>query len=165
MDFAYHSDVDQPSNQAIESEPIDSGIDPTQSVGSRPDATALTKAQARGPLVGHPLPEALRDIGPAFRSNPVWLLVCQWTSQVMDDYQSTKKELEALRSQLDEKKTENAELKAKLSIASYKSRWQAMGTLFLGLSPAAYLNTLPIYGFVMGGIGILFLYFAWHEKA
>jgi hypothetical protein len=40
-----------------------------------------------------------------------------------------------------------------------------MGTLFLGLSPAAYLNTLPIYGFVMGGIGILFLYFAWHEKA
>lgn len=166
--------TEQPEHP-IESEPIESGTDPVQSEGSPTDSSALVKAKARGPLVGHPLPDALRDIAPAFRSHPVWLLVCQWTNQVIEDHQNTKKELaetkdkfEAVRSELHEKKIENAGLSGKLreqaKICSYKTRWQAMGTLFLGLSPAAYLNTFPIYGFIMAGVGILFLYFAWREN-
>ena len=165
----------QQPEQPMESEPVDSGTEPIQTAGSPIDTTALVKARARGPLEGHPLPEALRDIGPAFRSNPVWILVCQWTNQVIGDHQNLKNELselkgklEATQSELNEKKIQCMELTQKLAaqarIATSKTRWQVMGSLFLGLSPAAYFNTAPIYGYLLGGVGLLFLYFAWREE-
>lgn len=148
--------------------------DPIQSIGAPSDATALVRAQTRGPLEGHALPEALSGLGSAFRSQPAWTLIYQWTKQVMEDHQNakqelveTKRKLETGQADLFDMKIKNVELTQKLKIAEKssisKNRWQGVGFFFLGLSPAAYLNTVPIYGYLLGGVGLLFLVFAWRE--
>jgi hypothetical protein len=158
----------------IQVEPLDSGTDPVQGVGPLNDSTSIVKAKARGPLEGHALPEALSSLGPAFRSHPAWVLVCQWTNQVFQDHENvkrelldTKRKLESTSSDYVELRIRNIELTEKLRgakrISSYTTRWQVAGTLLLGLSPAAYLNTRPIYGILLAGVGLLFLYFAWSE--
>ena len=112
----------QQPEQPIEFEPVDSGTDPIQIVGPPTDSTALVKARSRGSLEGHALPEALRDIAPAFRSHPAWILVCQWTNQVIGDHENLKNELsksreklEATQSELHEKKIECVGLTQKLA--------------------------------------------------
>lgn len=83
----YHDDMSEHPEHIVESEPIDSGIEFIQE-GTPSDSTALVIAKARGSLEGHALPEALSTLLPAFRSQPAWVLICQWTNQVMIALQS-----------------------------------------------------------------------------
>lgn len=168
--------MNQQVEQAIKSEPIDSGTDPIQIIGAPTDESLLVQAKARGSFEGHALPDALSNLAPAFRSHPAWILISKWTTQVIEDHQNTKKELDEVKRKLEIAQSDlfkmtikNVELTSTLNSAkrasSYKARWQAMGSFFLGLSPAAYFNTVQIYGFLLGGIGLVFLYFAWREDA
>lgn len=154
--------MDEPGQKSDEKIPAQTAEKPTQSAG-KPEEPVEPPDPAQGVLVGHPLPEAIRDIPQAFRSHPAWILIQQWIGLITSEHQECKIELSEIREKLKNQEVQNATLKGKLDglkdVLTVSNFIITLGSITIGLSPS--LSTPLAYVVLVAGLGITF--FGWHH--
>ncbi len=143
---------------------MESGVDPAQELGPAKIPVDISLEKIEQGIEAHPLPEALRNLAPAFRSHPAWLLIVEWVSQVTKESGETQQNLSRIRDDLQNEKVINATLGTRISglrqVTSLKSFIIAIGTLLVGASTNFYKDHSNLF-FMLLIVGAVMILVGW----
>ncbi len=128
-------------------EPVETGVEPVQQHGSAQVITPTVLPAGR--IEGHPLPEVLSRLAPAFRSHPFFVIALEWVAYTTKELKDCKEELAKVRAQLEsvlhelgQKREEivglTEQIKSLKEVSSLKRFMQIIGGLLVGASYSFY---------------------------